>query len=534
MRNKLLNLIVASLLLTFFASCSSNTSANLIPEDASIVASFDVVSSFKTIGDDQIEKLSKELKKMFKDTDLGRDERNKINEIIDDPMILGIDLLKPIYVSADVEGEIFYFIGSIRNITDFENTVGYLASELDSEIDEEGDVKYVALDGVMVMFNEKSFVIGEIFGEYDYQQNAYVDDVYKTVDDMMALFTQKKSFADTKSYKLLDGEKGLVKMVMTPEFLSMVSSMSAEEFEDSGVDFSEYEKLYEDMNMVLAMNVEKGKMTMSALCDVGENSDMLEKYTSMYGTIEGSHLQYVNNDAVFVAAANLNVQNIWNYVLDALKAQLGDSFDVMFANIENELEQEYGVKLNDVIESCNGDITFVMDGDFLGRDCIPAFDLYVSAKNNKLATLASTLLGMDELSGDKWETSYTEWNYVYDEYVDVANLSIEHKDNASCLSFNDKDNSFKAASEMIDESLFKSKLSYARLNVQSLLNSKMEGEKIKNIIKEDEPIMMLELVESVDYIDIASETNRVECNLYTIDKTKTPINIFIDFIMNMI
>lgn len=531
MRKNLLYLIAVSLFVTFFASCTSTTSARLIPEDADMVASIDVKGSLETIGEEYIENLSKELKHLLKDSGVDRNTQNKIDEIIEDPMSLGIDLLKPIYVSLTSDDEDLYIVGSIRDKGNFEKTMEYLASEIDSDINEEGNYNYITIGGMILMYDGKSFVISDMYGEYDWDKDRYVYQEDESVEDLMALFNQKKSFIDTKSYKCLEREKGLAKLIITPEIFA--DEAFVEEFEYSDLDYSYYyDEFLSDMDIVFAANVDKGIATLSVAYDAGKNKDKVEGYAALNGTIEGSHVPYVSEDAIFVAAANLNGQNIWNSIVEVLKSQYGDEFEELKEEIDEDFEAELGVKLKDLIESFNGDVTFVVDGNLIGDDAIPEFDFYVATEDNIIAQLVSESFEMEEISNNKWEYPY----YVDYEDDEIGKFSLIYKDNVSCVSFDEKKcNSFKESSEMIDKSLFKSKQFYARLNVQSLLDSKVvfEDEKLKELIKAEDEVLY-ELVESVDCIDMTSKDNRVECNLYTVDKTKTPVNILIDFVMQLI
>jgi hypothetical protein len=188
-----------------------------------------------------------------------------------------------------------------------------------------------------------------------------------------------------------------------------------------------------------------------------------------------------------------------------------------------------------------------MDGNLIADyDNSPELKLYASTSDNKAATAIAEYSDMDEVSNNKWETTLYDYDYDYEydnyygEYryvknkTEVAKINLVHNNNTSCISLSEKDvKLFNEASKKIDKSAFTSNQLYARLNVQSLLNVKSDNEKIKDIIKYEEP-MALKVIEAVDYIDLAVKDNRAKYSIFTKDDTRTPIDIIAEFIIDML
>ena len=100
---------------------------------------------------------------------------------------------------------------------------------------------------------------------------------------------------------------------------------------------------------------------------------------------------------------------------------------------------------------------------------------------------------------------------------------------------------FKKANSPIDKSLFVDKLMYARLNVQSILKMKLNGEKVgaelkkecKRELDSDLGGAVYKSIENIDYIEmeVVNEGKTMNLSAVMIDQDKTPIEFVLNELM---
>ena len=90
---------ISVLAVLLFASCTNDADyANLIPDDAYVVAKFNVAQIIDKADINSDNSLTETLIDGIKDADLTAETKDKLTEIINNPAELGIDVRKPIYL----------------------------------------------------------------------------------------------------------------------------------------------------------------------------------------------------------------------------------------------------------------------------------------------------------------------------------------------------------------------------------------------------------------------------------------------------
>lgn len=524
MKKILVYLLALPLFVTLLNSCSSNSGTDILPEDALLVMSVDVKNTLASAGDDMNKELNSSIKDYIGYMELSRTDEDKLCEIVDNPMSSGIDLTKPIYLTTD-EDENMIITGVVKNIKDLEEMLDPLVSICDTRIkDISSDIKYINIgDAMMMMFNNTYFAIRTM---------SYYDEEDDVIDEMQNMFTQKTSFTNTKSYQNLQAENGLIKMVVTPEiYKTEIYDDFIDDIDDiyyeSGIDISEYYKLMEESIITLAFNTQNGNASIVSNVDyiTEETKKKMEEYLSVIGNIDGTYLPYVEDDAIFTIATNFNGNKLWNWVSDLLK-----DLDI-FSNSEL-------VEIENIIKSFDGDVTLTADSKLLYIDyeAVPEIKLYAATKDNgvvnTVSELAEEIFDVEKNGENEWIASIED--YYSDEEIGYMTLGYD-KNTSYFLLKEKKTKALETADNQTSKSLYTgNNLSLytgnnlsARFNVPAFLDTKIDGDKISSLIKEEDPTVY-KAVSSIEYIDIVVKGNRCTYTMTTVEKDRNPIELFLD------
>lgn len=95
------------------------------------------------------------------------------------------------------------------------------------------------------------------------------------------------------------------------------------------------------------------------------------------------------------------------------------------------------------------------------------------------------------------------------------------------ISYLKKTKAFETANNPTNKSLYTGNKLSARFNVPAFLNTKIEGDKISTLIKEEDPTVY-KAISSIEYIDFVIKGNRSTYTMTTVEKDKNPIELFLD------
>lgn len=512
MKKILVYLLALPLFVTLLNSCSSNSGTDILPEDALLVMSVDVKNTLASAGEDMNKELNGSIKDFINYMELSRTDEDKLYEIVDNPMSSGIDLAKPIYLSIDEEENVI-ITGLVKNIQNFEEMLDPIASIYDTRIkDISSDIKYVNIEDMIVMFNNTYFAIRSL---------SYYDEEDDVIDEMQNMFTQKTSFTNTKSYQNLQAENGLIKMVVTPEIYrtDFYDEIIDDAYDELGIDLSEYYKIMKDAITTIALNAQNGNVTLVSNVDyITEEAKMkMEEYLSVIGNIDGTHLPYVEDNAIFTIATNFNGNKLWNLISDLL-----EDLDI-FSN--SELDE-----IENIIKSFDGDVTLTADSKLLYIDyeAVPEIKLYAATKDNgvvnTVSELAEEIFDVEKNGENEWIASIED--YYSDEEIGYMTLGYD-KNTSYFLLKEKKTKALETADNQTSKSLYTGNNLSARFNVPAFLNTKIDGDKISTLIKEEDPTVY-KAISSIEYIDFVVKGNRSTYTMTTVEKDRNPIELFLD------
>lgn len=512
MKRFLIYLLALPLFVTLLNSCSSNSGTDILPEDALLVMSVDVKNTLASAGEDMNKELNGSIKDFINYMELSRTDEDKLCEIVDNPMSSGIDLAKPIYLTIDEEENVI-ITGLVKNIQNFEEMLDPIASIYETRIkDISSDIKYVNIEDMIVMFNNTYFAIRSL---------SYYDEEDDVIDEMQNMFTQKTSFTNTKSYQNLQAENGLIKMVVTPEIYrtDFYDEIIDDAYDELGIDLSEYYKIMKDAITTIALNAQNGNVTLVSNVDyITEEAKMkMEEYLSVIGNIDGTHLPYVEDNAIFTIATNFNGNKLWNLISDLL-----EDLDI-FSN--SELDE-----IENIIKSFDGDVTLTADSKLLYIDyeAVPEIKLYAATKDNgvvnTVSELAEEIFDVEKNGENEWIASIED--YYSDEEIGYMTLGYD-KNTSYFLLKEKKTKALETADNQTSKSLYTGNNLSARFNVPAFLDTKIDGDKISSLIKDEDP-MIYKAVSSIEYIDIVVKGNRSTYTMTTVEKDRNPIELFLD------
>lgn len=512
MKKILVYLLALPLFVTLLNSCSSNSGTDILPEDALLVMSVDVKNTLASTGDNINKELNGSIKDFINYMELSRTDEDKLCEIVDNPMSSGIDLAKPIYLTIDEEENVI-ITGLVKNIQNFEEMLDPIASIYDTRIkDISSDIKYVNIEDMIVMFNNTYFAIRSL---------SYYDEEDDVIDEMHNMFTQKNNFTNTKSYQNLQAENGLIKMVVTPEIYrtDFYDEIIDDAYDELGIDLSEYYKIMKDAITTIALNAQNGNVTLVSNVDyITEEAKMkMEEYLSVIGNIDGTHLPYVEDNAIFTIATNFNGNKLWNLISDLL-----EDLDI-FSNSEL-------VEIENIIKSFDGDVTLTADSKLLYIDyeAVPEIKLYAATKDNgvvnTVSELAEEIFDVEKNGENEWIASIED--YYSDEEIGYMTLGYD-KNTSYFLLKEKKTKALETADNQTSKSLYTGNNLSARFNVPAFLDTKIDGDKISSLIKEEDPTVY-KAVSSIEYIDIVVKGNRSTYTMTTVEKDRNPIELFLD------
>lgn len=518
---------------TFFGT----SGADVIPDDALVVVELDLKELGSSAGN-AVDGAEAKFEKAINKSKLDSESKQFLLDVIDNPLASGINVAKPLYLAiCGTSEEDAMVSGVVSDEDDFDKLIEFLedgGADLDVSETSKG-IKYVAYRGLVLMYNSDYFIIKP------YNQYAYVDgeieeiDADDVVENAEELFDLDKSFADTPSFEHLEDVDGFLKMVITEEIYE------TEEFkrmmDAADVSISDEEKT----SIVFALNAEPGKLTCTM--DVAKASEQVE---GLVNGIKGTYLPYVSENDILTAAINLNGSAIWKLVKDEVSSELLE-----------QIEKEAGFDLAGYFKSINGDITFSVSNKLLENE-MPQMALYAKTTNSDVVAFAAKVADFKELSSSVWEYPIYKYDYydypLYDGYdydykepkkTKVGVMTMGYKDDASYfMTSKDQPTVFKKANSPIDKSLFVDKLMYARLNVQSILKMKLNGEKVgaefkkecKGELGSNLGGAVYKSIENIDYIEmeVVNDGKTMNLSAVMIDQDKTPIEFVLNELMDIL
>ena len=380
LRGFLYSLFVAAVLVAMSSCSKTPKCVSMLHDNPVLVARIDV----KQLAEKS--ELSKEKDAIEEHlSDLSKEAREKIKEVLDDPVNLGLDLRDPLFASVDESGD-FRLVGSVFDDDDFREFLEAVSKDAGIEIKEKDGLTTVELDGGILAFDGDCLLLTQSNGS------------------LKKIFEGESKIAEDKDFAEMCDREGDVQLLVKGEPLVKAA--------DAPKDAADRLK---NMSMLYDLSFNNGEIvqTFEALFKDADAKKRFENYTAMAGEIKGDFAPYFSKNGS-VVFGNIDGGKLYDLL---------NKFDIL-----KQMAMSFGMSESDVkslIKSFDGDFAFGVNE--LGRMSTGNGALYVSMKSDKLLKLITEVAG-----GELKPAGTNQFALVEDE----ANVALGYKKGAFFVTVN--------------------------------------------------------------------------------------------------
>lgn len=364
MKQTKLFLIIVVLIATF-ASCKDSTKnlADSIPASAAIVVHFDTKSILKKADYKPFD--NKILKKAFDEQKEKGGERNnkvivELEKFIKNPNSCGINIIDDMLMYVDGEQ-----MGLLWGVNDSKKIKDLIVNTF--EMPEEMAVEK---DGVTIVSSASTVVVGwtndKLLVLVDMSRNYYSDDKVDLAEVVKTRLTQNadQSINSNEAFvKFIANKQDISMFYAYDNYMGMMDTMwqgmlgygmAVNPLQKM---FEEYKELLKGVSAGAYVSFEKGEVTFNQEIYFA-SSESEKKYNELSaqlcGELKGEQLTYFSQKPIFLAAANLKGQGIYDYL-----TKMG-LISMIEENAGGQLT-EFGIDLKSVMSNVEGDVTFALN-----------------------------------------------------------------------------------------------------------------------------------------------------------------------------
>lgn len=305
LRNWTLLLVVT--LLAVACSTEKKQYVNVIPADASLVASFNMRQMIEkcALSEADTKQLQDEIGKAIKNEMAGNDV-DLINKIMANPSESGIDWRENLYVFALPGGNITGIVVAVSDKSKLEEAMNVLVSQNACKPFKDGaGFSYTTVEEQsLIAYNETTLLVllSQVSGE--------VETLESKADEW--LNASENTYAETESFKKLveiGGDIALIAStdILSQQYLSMVKMSLPEQID------------LKNIKSAVAVRFEQGKMIMDAenfYTDKTVESMVKEQMKIYAGKVDDTFMEKYPNDAMLWMGINLNGKELYTYLLN--------------------------------------------------------------------------------------------------------------------------------------------------------------------------------------------------------------------------
>lgn len=305
LRNWTLLLVVT--LLAVACSTEKKQYVNVIPADASLVASFNMRQMIEkcALSEADTKQLQDEIGKAIKNEMAGNDV-DLINKIMANPSESGIDWRENLYVFAMPGGNITGIVVAVSDKSKLEEAMNVLVSQNACKPFKDGaGFSYTTVEEQsLIAYNETTLLVllSQVSGE--------VETLESKADEWLNAL--ENTYAETESFKKLveiGGDIALIAStdILPQQYLSMVKMSLPEQID------------LKNIKSAVAVRFEQGKMIMDAenfYTDKTVESMVKEQMKIYAGKVDDTFMEKYPNDAMLWMGINLNGKELYTYLLN--------------------------------------------------------------------------------------------------------------------------------------------------------------------------------------------------------------------------
>ncbi|WP_336616212.1 DUF4836 family protein [Bacteroides acidifaciens] len=500
-------LSVLTVLIVFLTACSKTSEyTNVIPADASVVASINLKSLASKAGlnDKENETAKQKVLEALK-SGMNAATFQQLEKVMKNPSESGIDIESPFYVFSSSSFPYPAIVGKVSNEDNLHTSLDVMTKEqICQPVSEADGYSFTTMNGILLAFNNSTVMIVTVNG------TSQTDKAKKGITDLMKQ-TADNSIVKCGAFQKMEQQKSDV------NFFASMKTIPATYRSQASMGLPAEVKP-EDITLVGGLNFEKGKIALKSE-NYTENDAvkaLLKKQMESFGKTNGTFAKYF--PASTLTFLNIGVKGEGLYNLLSENKEFRNTISIAKAD---EVKELFG--------SFNGDISAGLIN--VTRNIAPTFMLYADVKNgNALEALYKNKqsLGMKrgediiQLGKDEYVYKAKGMNIFYgikDKQMYATNDELLYKNVGKAADKSIKDAPY--ASDMKGKNIF------VAINADAILDltvvkmvAGFGGQEVKTYI---------ELANKVSYLSMSSEGEISEIDLCLKDKDVNALKQIVDF-----
>ncbi|GFH85923.1 DUF4836 family protein [Bacteroides acidifaciens] len=500
-------LSVLTVLIVFLTACSKTSEyTNVIPADASVVASINLKSLASKAGlnDKENETAKQKVLEALK-SGMNAATFQQLEKVMKNPSESGIDIESPFYVFSSSSFPYPAIVGKVSNEDNLHTSLDVMTKEqICQPVSEADGYSFTTMNGILLAFNNSTVMIVTVNG------TSQTEKAKKGITDLMKQ-TADNSIVKCGAFQKMEQQKSDV------NFFASMKTIPATYRSQASMGLPAEVKP-EDITLVGGLNFEKGKIALKSE-NYTENDAvkaLLKKQMESFGKTNGTFAKYF--PASTLMFLNIGVKGEGLYNLLSENKEFRNTISIAKAD---EVKELFG--------SFNGDISAGLIN--VTRNIAPTFMLYADVKNgNALEALYKNKqsLGMKrgediiQLGKDEYVYKTKGMNIFFgikDKQMYATNDELLYKNVGKAADKSIKDAPY--ASDMKGKNIF------VAINADAILDltvvkmvAGFGGQEVKTYI---------ELANKVSYLSMSSEGEISEIDLCLKDKDVNALKQIVDF-----
>lgn len=500
-------LSVLTVLIVFLTACSKTSEyTNVIPADASVVASINLKSLASKAGlnDKENETAKQKVLEALK-SGMNAATFQQLEKVMKNPSESGIDIESPFYVFSSSSFPYPTVVGKVSNEDNLHTSLDVMTKEqICQPVSEADGYSFTTMNGILLAFNNSTVMIVTVNG------TSQTDKAKKGITDLMKQ-TADNSIVKCGAFQKMEQQKSDV------NFFASMKTIPATYRNQASMGLPAEVKP-EDITLVGGLNFEKGKIALKSE-NYTENDAvkaLLKKQMESFGKANNTFVKYFPSSTLMFF--NVGVKGEGLYSLLSENKEFRNTISIAKAD---EVKELFG--------SFNGDISAGLIN--VTRNIAPTFMLYADVKNgNALEALYKNKqsLGMKrgediiQLGKDEYVYKTKGMNIFFgikDKQMYATNDELLYKNVGKAADKSIKDAPY--ASDMKGKNIF------VAINADAILDltvvkmvAGFGGQEVKTYI---------ELANKVSYLSMSSEGEISKIDLCLKDKDVNALKQIVDF-----
>lgn len=500
-------LSVLTVLIVFLTACSKTSEyTNVIPADASVVASINLKSLASKAGlnDKENETAKQKVLEALK-SGMNAATFQQLEKVMKNPSESGIDIESPFYVFSSSSFPYPAIVGKVSNEDNLHTSLDVMTKEqICQPVSEADGYSFTTMNGILLAFNNSTVMIVTVNG------TSQTEKAKKGITDLMKQ-TADNSIVKCGAFQKMEQQKSDV------NFFASMKTIPATYRNQASMGLPAEVKP-EDITLVGGLNFEKGKIALKSE-NYTENDAvkaLLKKQMESFGKANNTFVKYFPSSTLMFF--NVGVKGEGLYSLLSENKEFRNTISIAKAD---EVKELFG--------SFNGDISAGLIN--VTRNIAPTFMLYADVKNgNALEALYKNKqsLGMKrgediiQLGKDEYVYKTKGMNIFFgikDKQMYATNDELLYKNVGKAADKSIKDAPY--ASDMKGKNIF------VAINADAILDltvvkmvAGFGGQEVKTYI---------ELANKVSYLSMSSEGEISEIDLCLKDKDVNALKQIVDF-----